>query len=48
MKLVPDRSQKAAESHILEELGFTVIEIVPARLRARAPRILVSEHRGLG
>jgi hypothetical protein len=47
MKLVPDRSQKAAESHILEELGFTVIEIVPARL-ARAPRILVSERRGLG
>jgi hypothetical protein len=46
MKLVPDRSQKTAENQLLERLGFTVIEIVPARL-ARVSNILFSEHRAL-
>ena len=30
MKLVPDRSQRAAEKKILEKLGFTVVEITSA------------------
>jgi hypothetical protein len=36
MKLVPDRWQRAAEKKILEELGFTVIEITSAP-HAQAP-----------
>ena len=31
IKLVPDQSQRAAEKELLEGLGFTVIEITPAR-----------------
>jgi len=30
MKLVPDQAQRAAETKILEGLGFTVIEITSA------------------
>ena len=36
MKLVPDPSQRAAEKELLEGLGFTVIEIMPAPF-AQAP-----------
>ncbi|HKM73596.1 MAG TPA: hypothetical protein VJX94_26610 [Stellaceae bacterium] len=36
MKLVPDQSQRAAEKEILKGLGFTVIELTPARF-AQAP-----------
>jgi hypothetical protein len=31
MKLVPDQSQRVAEKEILKGLGFTVVEITPAR-----------------
>jgi hypothetical protein len=30
MKLVPDQSQRAEEKNILEQLGFTVVEITSA------------------
>ena len=46
MKLVPDQSQRAAEKEILEELGFTVIEITPAPF-AQAPCPAGQEHRRL-
>ena len=36
MKLVPNRSESAAEKEILDGLGFTVIEIAPAPF-AQAP-----------
>jgi hypothetical protein len=47
MKLVPDRSQRAAEMEILEGLGFTVIEMtpVPFSLRRDTRLALRREHR---
>jgi hypothetical protein len=49
MKLVAYQSQRAAEKEILEGLGFTVIEIMPARPSVRRTILLVlcQEHRRL-
>ena len=45
VKLVPDPSQRAAEKELLEELGFTVIEITAAPFAQTAdPAGTLLEH----
>jgi hypothetical protein len=45
VKLVPDPSQRAAEKELLEELGFTVIEITAAPFaQAAHPAGTLLEH----
>jgi hypothetical protein len=46
MKLVPGQSQKASEKRILEELGFTVIEITTGNSFSQHARISVYQEEG--
>ncbi len=46
MKLVPDRSQRTAESKVLEGLGFTVVEITSAPIAPMSDALL-KEYKGL-
>jgi len=40
IKLVPDRSRRAAEREMLEALGFVIIDITPSRQAPYAAEVL--------